>query len=41
VCIVGLFKGDQTSAEKYQNLLDPILKETHDGLLKHTSFICV
>jgi len=27
----GLFKGDQATAEQYQNLLDPLLKETRDG----------
>jgi len=31
-CLVGIFKGDQASAEMYQNLLDPLLKETQDGL---------
>jgi len=31
--VVGLFKGDQARAEEYQNLLDPLLKETRDGQL--------
>jgi len=29
--MAGLFKGDQATAEQYQNLLDPLLKETRDG----------
>jgi len=29
--VVGIFKGDQTAAEQYQNLLDPLLKESRDG----------
>lgn len=29
--IVGIFKGDQARAEEYQNLLEPLLKETRDG----------
>jgi len=33
VQFAGLFKGDQATAEEYQNLLDPLLKETRDGRL--------
>ena len=32
-CNVGLFKGDQASAEYYQNMLDPLLKDSNDGQL--------
>jgi len=43
--IVGLFKGDQATAEQYQNLLDPLLKETRDGELtcwwSLTNMICL
>lgn len=46
VCVVGIFKGDQARAEEYQNLLDPLLKETDDGRLMtvcsslmHTSLV--
>jgi len=29
--VVGIFKGDQAAAEQYQNLLDPLLKDSRDG----------
>jgi len=32
ISTVGIFKGDQAAAEEYQNLLDPLLKETRDGV---------